>query len=461
MFPHYSIEGPDEAPRPIRTRSAEHTAAPDGGESAGFGHSIHIDPVHCLACAACTTACPTKAIRVREGVAKVKTALCIDCGECIRACKYGAAQALTSTPADVKKFKYTVAIPSLTLYAQFGRDVQPAQVLTALTKVGFDSTYDMSWMCEMVAGATDAWLSECEGPWPKISVTCPAIVRLVQLRYPDMLANLAPIETARELTAKLLRRKLSSELGLEPPDIGIFFITPCSAIMNSVLNPVGLEQSYLDGAISIAEIYAPLLKAIKEGGDANGEGQVSPRGLLWAMAGGEISGMRNTNTMTVRGVQDVQFIFDRIEAGKFQSVDFIEAYICPDGCVSGGLTMEGRYSAQRNIQRIARRLEDQGHVKEEKVRSLMREHFFDLETEIRARSIQPITKDLRQAIAWRRQRATLLDRLPRRDCAACGAPDCETLAEDVLQGEATLDDCVFVKLERLEQALRAKEEGGK
>jgi hypothetical protein len=76
---------------------------------------------------------------------------------------------------------------------------------------------------------------------------------------------LVPIEAARELSAKMLRRKLSGELKLDPDEIGIFFITPCTAIMNSVLAPVGLEQSYLDGAISISELYGPLLKAIKAG----------------------------------------------------------------------------------------------------------------------------------------------------------------------------------------------------
>jgi iron only hydrogenase large subunit-like protein len=413
-------------------------------------HSIIFDPAQCIGCVACTIACPTKAVRVRSGRAQVKPELCIDCGACIHACRYDAAQARTSSPADLKKFKYTVAIPSLTLYAQFGRDVHPTQVLRALKTIGFDGVYDMSWMCEMVAGATDAHLSEGQGPWPKISVTCPAIVRLIQIRYPDMLANLIPVETARELSAKMLRRKLSAEHRYDPSEIGIFFITPCTAIMNSIVNPLGLEQSYLDGALSIAELYGPLLKAIKHGGEAEGDEEVSPSGLLWAMSGGEIAGMRNTNTMTVRGVSDVQFVFDRIEAGKFASVDFIEAYICPDGCVSGGLTVEGRYGAQRSIQTIAKRLGGQARVKEEKVRSLLREHFFDLEEEIRSRAIKPIAQDLRAAIALKMERAVLMDQLPRKDCAACGAPNCETLSEDVLRGEACLEDCVFVKMDRLQ-----------
>jgi Na+-translocating ferredoxin:NAD+ oxidoreductase RNF subunit RnfB len=30
------------------------------------------------------------------------------------------------------------------------------------------------------------------------------------------------------------------------------------------------------------------------------------------------------------------------------------------------------------------------------------------------------------------------------DCTACGAPDCRTFAEDVVRGEAKLNDCVNI-----------------
>ncbi len=422
-------------------------------------HSVLIDREKCIGCVACCKVCPTKAIRVLDGIATVKGELCTDCGYCIRVCRHEAATAQTSSSLDLKKFKYTVAMPSLTLYGQFGRDVLPAQVLHALTQIGFDSTYDISWMCEMLAGATDAYLSECNGPWPKISVTCPAIVRLVQIRYPDLIPHLVPIEVARESAAKLLRRKLAADLHLDPSEIGIFFITPCSAIMNSILRPVGQDQSYLDGAFSIAELYGPLLKAIKSAGKIDLDVPVSASGLLWAMAGGEIAGMRNENSMTVRGVQDVEYVFDRIESGRFQAVDFIEAYICPDGCVSGQLVIEGRYAAQRNIQRIARKLGDQGQVKEEKVRSLMREHFFDLEEEIRARPVKALGRDLKQAIAMKKEKDGVLERLPKKDCAACGAPDCETLADDIVLGERKVEDCLFIRISNLEEGRNARKEG--
>ncbi len=423
-------------------------------------HAVTGVPTQCIGCVACSKVCPTKAIRVRSGHVEVNSELCIDCGACIFACRNQARRARTSSPSDLKNFKYTVAMPSLTLYAQFGKDVHPEQVLHALTRIGFNEAYDISWMCEMVATATEAHLSECRGPWPRISITCPAVVRLIQIRYPDLIPNLVPIETPRELAAKLRKRRLSIELGLQPHDIGVFFITPCSAIMQSIHNPVGLEASYIDGAFSIIELFGPLLKAIKAETQVPEQDAISPSGLLWAMAGGEIGAMRNSNTLTVRGVDDVTRVFDRIESGKFQNVDFIEAYICPDGCVSGELTAEGRYAAQRTIQRIARRLRTQSKVNEEKVRSLLREHFFDLEGHIQAREIKPLARDLRQAIALKRHKGALLDQLPGKNCAACGAPDCDTLAEDVLRGAAMLEDCVFLQIKKLKNELDSGKGGG-
>ena len=371
-------------------------------------------------------------------------------------------KAATATSADLKRFKYTVALPSLTLYSQFGKEVEPGQVLQALRTLGFDEVYDLSAMCDMHASATDAYLSECRGPWPKISVTCPAIIRLILLRYPDMIDNLLPIEPARELAAKLLRRRLAAEKRLDPRDIGIFFISPCSAILHSIHYPVGLEESYLDGAFSIAELYGPLLKAIRAVGPVQNPPPISERGLLWAMAGGEIAGLRNANTITVGGAPDVLRVFDHIEEGKLQAVDFIEAYICQDGCISGPLTVEGRYAARRTVQQIVRRhgqrAGDGAVVSEEKVRSLLREHFFDIEEHLQARPLRPLGRDLKEAAARKREARRLLAQLPAKNCSACGAPTCAAHAEDVVRGRAVLDDCVFLRIERLQEAVASKKE---
>ena len=365
-----------------------------------------------------------------------------------------------SAPSDLKRFRYTIAIPSTAIYSQFGRGVYPEQVAGALLQLGFDAFYDVSWMCQMVGGAIDTFLSECGGPWPRISATCPAVVRLVMLRYPDLIPHLVPIKSPRELTAKLARRKAEANTGLSPEEIGVFYITPCSAIMRSIVSPVGVHESYFDGAFSVAELYGPLLQAIRTGCQHAPEESFHLGGLRWGLTGGESAGMRNANSLAISGVTEVVRVFDSIEAGKFQALDFLEAHICPDGCIGGQLLIEGRYEARHSLIRVLEHITEQSGgqrpLVEEKVRALFHQHFFDMEDAIRARPLPRAPQNLEQAILIRQEKERLRTRLPHIDCAACGAPDCATLAADVIAGEAEMSDCVILKLQELEKTLKEK-----
>ena len=39
---------------------------------------------------------------------------------------------------------------------------------------------------------------------------------------------------------------------------------------------------------------------------------------------------------------------------------------------------------------------------------------------------------------------SLTARFPGLDCGSCGAPTCQTLAEDIVRGAATPNDCIYV-----------------
>jgi Fe-S-cluster-containing hydrogenase component 2 len=413
------------------------------------GNAIIADHSRCVGCAACTRVCPTRALRVRDTIVQAKQELCLDCGACIVACKRGALRPRTSTSADLERFKLRVAVPSLVLYGQFGDDVRPGQILRAFESLGFEKGCDISWVCEMVAAAIDAHLTDSRGPWPQISMTCPAVVRLIQLRYPELIPHLIPIDPPREVAPKLYRKRLAEEHGVEPEDIGMFYISPCTALVDAIERPLGRRASYLDGAFSISELFGPLLRAIRANPAADSGDQVSIRGLRWVMASGEIPGMRNVNSISVKGLQDVVYVLDRIEAGRFSGADFINAYICSDGCFSGHLTIASRYAAQRYLHQIVRQLGDPPPVKEERVRSLLQAKLFELEDAILPRSSPPPSTDLRRTAARQRQKRELWSQLPKKDCGACGAPDCDSLASDVADGGAALTDCPFFHVEHL------------
>ncbi|MCJ7683150.1 MAG: hypothetical protein MUO68_02530, partial [Desulfobacteraceae bacterium] len=48
-----------------------------------------------------------------------------------------------------------------------------------------------------------------------------------------------------------------------------------------------------------------------------------------------------------------------------------------------------------------------------------------------------------EAIKRQQQVEETLQLLPKKDCGACGSPDCRTFAEDVVDGTNSLKNCVF------------------
>lgn len=83
----------------------------------GYFHSIRLLRSQCQGCVTCVKACPTEAIRVRNGKAELIEARCIDCGECLRRCGYHAIVAETDKLEETEQFKYNIALPPPSLYA--------------------------------------------------------------------------------------------------------------------------------------------------------------------------------------------------------------------------------------------------------------------------------------------------------------------------------------------------------
>src|SRR5512140_3694004 len=176
--------------------------------------SIVIDTEKCTGRMRCLRVCPTQALRVRNGKARLLKDRCIDCGECVRVCPNHAFVPQTSTLRDLSEFKYTIALPSPVFYSQFGKGIRPATVLTALKQIGFDDAYDVACASESVSIAIQEYLDSSDTPRPLISPFCPAIVRLVQIRYPNLLDNLIPIESPMEIAAREAKRLAMQKLGL-------------------------------------------------------------------------------------------------------------------------------------------------------------------------------------------------------------------------------------------------------
>ena len=410
--------------------------------------SVRVNPERCRGRMSCMRACPTEAIRIRQGRAVILEDRCIDCGECVRACPNSAIQPLTGSFTDFARFKYTIALPSPAIYGQFRRDILPGTILRALTRIGFDEACDLTWATEAVSVAIDEFLADYRGPLPLISPFCPAVVRLVQARFPALVDQLVPIDSPMEIAAREIKNRKARELGLPMDEIGVIYLTPCPAKIVAVEYPPRKRASYLDGAIAISDIYQPLLAAVSREAEQPADAEaVKGLGLGWPVLGGQAACLRTEDTLAVGGLRDVARILEDVENGKLGELQYLECHACPQGCCSGPLTVENPYFARSKILHLVDRYGRQPGCSREEIQRLYRLGYFSLPGRFSPQPFPPLDAEISRAIEKRARMKEILETLPHIDCGACGAPTCHSFAEDVVQGRAVIEDCVVLAAE--------------
>ncbi|MEN8222076.1 MAG: [Fe-Fe] hydrogenase large subunit C-terminal domain-containing protein [Acidobacteriota bacterium] len=410
-----------------------------------FYHALRLEPENCSGKLKCMNACPTNAIRYRKQRAVLLNDLCIDCGVCIEVCPDNAFIPVIDSINDFKNKKYLVAIPSSVLYYQLGPDVTPPIIHKALKEIGFDCVYDISDFSEEIALASIQNLNENLDRKPMLSSFCPTVVRLIQVNYPNLVKLLEPVNVPREILAMTLRDKLPEELGVDKKDIGIIYITPCPAMTVSIKQPAEKGISQIDGAVTIKEIYnmiLPLILNYQKSGDMEKE-EDSHFGKGWGVLGHIARDLGENRCLAVAGLKHIKKILDDIENSKLRDIDFIEALACDQGCLGGLFCVTNPYIAKHNSILMEKKAKPITPVKPEVVINKYKEGFYLLDSPILPRPTRSSDKDLALSVKRIKQKERILQKLPHKDCCLCGAPTCETFAEDCAYGEADLTDCIF------------------
>lgn len=407
-------------------------------------HSVQLDKSRCKGCTNCLMHCPTEAIRVRDGRAHIIAERCIDCGECIRICDYHAKVAVTDKIDTIKAFRYAIALPAPSLYGQFRNLKSVEPVLSALKKIGFDDVFEVARGADIVSRAIAQKLREPNLPRPLISSACPAVVRLIQVRFPDLIPHIVDVRQPMEVAAMIARAEFCKKQGCSPEDVGVFFITPCPAKMTAIRSPIGQQKSSVDGAISMLEIYALLRPYISHAETEEPQAQATSYGIAWAASNGEAKAVCPDNSLVVDGIENCIRVLEEIENNKLSDLVFFEGNACTGGCVGGPLTFENNYVAKNAIRKlVANARQKCADLPAQSVpASMMTKYPLYMDAPIRPNSAIQLDSDIAVAMDKMERINQILQDLPGYDCGSCGSPTCRTFAEDIVCGYCNEMFCI-------------------
>ncbi len=428
-----------------------------------YEHSVSLDLSRCTGCTTCLKHCPTEAIRIVDGHARINTGRCIDCGICIRICPNKAKRATYSRLEKVLACKYKIALPAPTLYGQFEDLENTDYVLQGLLDIGFDDVFEVSYAAELVSAYTRLYLKTAGINKPVISSACPVVLRLISLRYPTLCDNIMQLLPPMEIAARMAReRAMAAHPELTREDICVCFISPCPAKVSYVRNGFGDYQSEVDEVLSISDVYFSLINVMrraKEPASLSDSGRI---GVSWAMTGGEASALFNDKYLAADGIENVNHVLEQLDNGNISNLEFIELNACPAGCVGGAMAVENPFVAKARLHTLRHYLPVSQAIPRDGEKEYIPQNYF-FEKLPNYMPIQRLSESFGESLRMMAEIQRLHETLPGIDCGACGAPTCRAFAEDIVRGNADVSGCAILRNRQLEETLREEQirtEGG-
>lgn len=404
-------------------------------------HSVRLIEEKCIGCNQCMINCPVEAVRLKDSKAVIYNDICIDCGECIKVCPHDAHVAQKNDIELINNYKVKIAVPSVTIYTQFGDYVNPDLINMGIKELGFDEVFDTTYACDVAAEIARTEIKNT--PKPAISNFCPTVVRLIQSNFPELLEHIVKVLDPIEVAAGLIREKYR-EMGYSNEEIGVFYLSSCVTWITRAKYTSLNEEFQINASISISDIYPGILKYINKNIEKVGENtsDMSYSGLSWATIGGEGEYMGAPEYISVDGVKNVISVLEDIEKGKFHDLDYIEAMACTEGCVGGLFSVENPYNARRVMKKYRKKLKKSNMVNnlDEETKKKFR-----IDTNVNKGTTQKLADDFQSAVKKMKYMNNLINVLPGYDCSQCGSPSCKAFAEDVVRGLNSIGGCKFIK----------------
>lgn len=247
---------------------------------------VQVDKMKCPACGVCEEVCATGAIQFSnaEGVYHVvDPAACINCGQCLINCPYGAIYEDVSFVDEIfQKLKdpdtVVVSMPAPAVRYGLGECFGYAtgtyvggKMHAALRKLGFDIINDNQWAADvtiMEEGTELIQRVQEQGkpnarPLPQITSCCPGWIKFVESFYPDLIPNLSSCKSPIGMLGTLSKTYGAQIRKVDAKKLYTVSIMPCVAKkyegLRQEMNASGFRD--IDATITTRELAYMIKKA--------------------------------------------------------------------------------------------------------------------------------------------------------------------------------------------------------
>ncbi len=337
------------------SRGSDSTVAP--------AYNKDLKEVDCTYCGQCTSVCPTGALRIKSDIDRVWD------------------QILNQDKKVVAQIAPAVRVA---VGEAFG--IQPGEntlglITGALKKIGFDAVFDTCFTADltiMEEGTEFINRFKKGEKLPLFTSCCPAWVRFVEQRYPEMLGNLSTCKSPQQMFGSVMKKVLPEELKIPKENLCVVSIMPCTAKKTEATREEFIHDNIKD--VDYVLTTQELIRMIKEAGidfaHIQPEHLDSPfgiftgAGVIFGASGGVaeaalrtafeiITGQRLEKvsineargldtlkefTLTIGG-QDVKLavvntlseaakLIERVKKGE-ADYHMVEVMACPGGCIGG------------------------------------------------------------------------------------------------------------------------------
>jgi NADH-quinone oxidoreductase subunit G/NADP-reducing hydrogenase subunit HndD len=318
---------------------------------------------------------------------------CILCGQCILVCPTAALREKSHSKevmnALVDKKKFTVVQVAPAVRASIGEEYNfplgtnaTGQLVTGLRRLGFKKVFDTNFAADLtiMEEATELINRVTNNKTlPMFTSCCPGWVKYIEQNRPQLLGHVSTCKSPHEMEGAVIKTYYAKKMGLDPKDIFVVSIMPCTVKKFESNRPELSEELMqdVDAVLTTRELVRMFKMAgidfndLPEDQFDNPLGESTGAAAIFGTTGGvmeaalrtayaKISGKElenlelkavrgldgiksatipinglEVNVAIVNGIGNVGPILDEIERGE-SKYHFIEVMACPGGCINGG-----------------------------------------------------------------------------------------------------------------------------